>query len=467
MDANSTPGPLPINGVSPTDILRRILAHASSCYGHPGRCRQALPTGTGHTITSIAHNSCGNTPDSLLLSHVCSRWRNLILDTPTMCQWASIFISSPTDQQLHLLKLWLERSQSCALDISFDYCSDTGHGSFKPIVKLLAGDAARCISFKFMSLVQRMPGTFGEYIPPGSFNALKTLESSFVGMGDSTFLDDFAVTFFGPGSNLLVCRLLEFRALSTIPRINPTWSHNLTSLSLFAFGRDLSILPMFSNSPELVSLTLGFSFCEADPAQSVMVTLPKLRYLILLHLQASNFVLDWLTLPQLCNLSAVNSLCDGPTAPAVWAGLQGMLERSNCSLKCFSLTHRRADMTKEVYLAEQLSTPNFSALTELELLQNDVGNTIVEALTTSVGNDDRSPSHEILPRLETLGLRSCSTDDGKLGQMVLSRFRKAKGTLKRITLGTRGNEGSHVMDRAVFWQLEKEGFKFKWNFGIA
>jgi len=287
MDANSAPTPPPIdlNVVSPPDILRRILALASSCYGHPGRCH-ALPSGTGHTITSVAHNLCSNTPDHLLLSHVCSRWRKLILHTPTM--WASIFISSPTDQQLHLLKLWLERSQSCALNISFDYCSDTGHGSFKPIVKLLVGGTARCVSFEFMSLVQRnMPGTFGEYILPGSFNALKTLRSSFVGMDDTTFLDDFAVTFFGPGSNLRVCKLIEPQALSTLPRINPIWSQKLTNLSLFVFGGDLSILPMISNSPELVSLTLGFSFCEADPAQSVMVTLPKLRYLILRHLQAS------------------------------------------------------------------------------------------------------------------------------------------------------------------------------------
>ena len=104
-----------------------------------------------------------------------------------------------------------------------------------------------------------------------------------------------------------------------------------------------------------------------------VVTLPTLRNLILRHLQESNFVLDWLTHPQLCNLSTVNSLCDGP-APAVSASLQGMVERSNCSLKYFSLIHRRTDMAKEVYLAEQLSTQNFSALTELELLQDDLGN---------------------------------------------------------------------------------------------
>ena len=458
------PGHLANNVTSPPDILRRILALASSCYDHPSLCH-SLPR-TGHTITSVAHNLCRNTPDPLLLSHVCSQWRNLILDTPTM--WASIFISSPTDKQLHLLKLWLERSQRCALDILFDYCSDKGQGSFKPIVKLLVGDAARCISFEFLSrdrARRNMPGTFGEYILPGSFNALKTL-SVFIGTDDRIFLDDFAITFFTPGSDLRVCRLTEPQALSTIPRINPTWSQNLTSLTLFAFGGDLSILPMISNSPSLISLTLGFSICEADPAQSVMVTLPKLRYLILRHIQESNFVLDWLILPQLSNLSTVDSLCDGSTTPAVWAGLQGMLERSNCSLKYFSLIHERTNMTNEGYLAEQLSSQSFSALTDLELLQQDMSNTIVEALTTSAGNDE-SASHEILPRLETLGLRSCSADDGKLGEMVLSRFRTANGTFKHIRLGTRGNEDSHVTDRAVLRQLEKEGFTFQWTFGIA
>jgi hypothetical protein len=460
MDAKFPPGHL----ASAPDILRRILALASSCYDYPHLCH-SLPR-TGHTITSVVHNLCRNTSNPLLLSHVCPPWRNLILDTPTM--WASIFISSPTDKQLHLLKLWLERSQRCALDILFDYCSDKGQGSFKPIVKLLAGDAARCVSFEFLShdrARRNMAGTFGEYIQPGSFNALKTL-SVFISTDDRTFLDDFAITFFTPGSDLRVCRLTELQALSTIPRINPAWSLNLTSLTLFAFGGDLSILPMISNSPSLISLTLGFSICEADPAQSVMVTLPKLRYLILRYIQESNFVLDWLILPQLSNLSTVDSLCDGSTAPAVWAGLQRMLERSNCSLKYFSLIHERTDMTKEEYLAEQLSSQNFSALTDLELLEKDVGNTIVEALTTSFGNDE-SPSHEILPRLETLGLRSCSTDDGKLGQMVLSRFRRAKRTFKHITLGTRGNEESHVIDREVFRRLEKKGFTFQWTFRMA
>ena len=119
-------------------------------------------------------------------------------------------------------------------------------------------------------------------------------------------------------------------------------------------------------------------------------------------------------------------------------------------------------MTKEEYLAEQLSSQKFSALTDLEVLQKDTSNTIVEALTTIVGND-KSVSHEILPRLETLGLRSYSTDDGKLGPMVLSRFRRTKGTFKHIRMGTRGNEELHVIDREVFRRSEKEGFTFQWR----
>jgi hypothetical protein len=119
-------------------------------------------------------------------------------------------------------------------------------------------------------------------------------------------------------------------------------------------------------------------------------------------------------------------------------------------------------MTNEEYLVEQLSSRNFSALTNLELVGENMSNTIVEALTTSLQGNDDSPSREILPRLETLGLQTCSTDDGKLGLMVLRRFRKAGGTFKHFKLGTKGNGDAHPMDREVFQQLKKEGLTFQW-----
>lgn len=54
-------------------------------------------------------------------------------------------------------------------------------------------------------------------------------------------------------------------------------------------------------------------------------------------------------------------------------------------------------MITEGYLSEQLAAANLSALTEL--LQKDMNNTVAEALTTtSVGNDDESPSHEKLEK---------------------------------------------------------------------
>ena len=71
-----------------------------------------------------------------------------------------------------------------------------------------------------------------------------------------------------------------------------------------------------------------------------------------------------------------------------FSGLQGMLERSNYSLRYFSLMQERTNMTKEGYLAEQVPSQNFSVLTDPELLQKDMSNTIVEVLTTSVGNDE-------------------------------------------------------------------------------
>jgi len=445
----------------PSDILRVILALASTCHSQSSECNP-LPR-TSPSITSVSHNQCRETPDPLLLSYVCSRWRNLILDTPTM--WTSIFISSPTEKQLHLLNLWLERGQSCLIDLFFDYSPDLDGGTFKAIVQHLAAHAARLTSFEFISRDQTharrdMPTRFGEYIQPGSLTTLKAL-SVFFSTDDRTFLDDFAITFFHPGSNLRICRLTEPQMFSIIPRINRTWSLHLTSLTLFAFGSDLSILPLISNSPSLISLTLGFSICEPDPARSMMVTLPKLQHLILRHVQDCNFVLDWFTLPQLSYLWTVDCFCDGPSVTAIWSGLQAMLERSNCSLKNFSLIHERTNMTNEEYLVEQLSSQKFSTLTNLELWGENMSNVIVEALTTSLGNDE-NPSSEILPRLESLGLQSCSTDDGKLGLMVLRRFRKVGGTFKQFKLGTNDHGDAHAMDREVFQQLQKEGLIFQW-----
>ena len=123
-------------------------------------------------------------------------------------------------------------------------------------------------------------------------------------------------------------------------------------------------------------------------------------------------------------------------------------------------------MTNEEYLAEQFLSRNFSALTNLELVGENIYNTIVEALTPMRGNEE-SPSREILPKLETLGLQTCSTDDGKLGLMALRRFRRVEETFKHFKLGTKGSDNAHTMDREVFQQLKKEGLIFQWGFAVA
>jgi hypothetical protein len=71
------------------------------------------------------------------------------------------------------------------------------------------------MSFEFLSRNQAQRN-----IQSGSFNALKTL-SVFIDTDDRIFLDDFAITFFAPRSDLRACRLTEAQALNAVPQNQP------------------------------------------------------------------------------------------------------------------------------------------------------------------------------------------------------------------------------------------------------
>ena len=78
----------------------------------------------------------------------------------------------------------------------------------------------------------------------------------------------------------------------------------------------------------------------------------------------------------------------------------------------------------------------------------------------------KAPVTKFSPDSKRWDYKLCDDGNFKLGRMVLSRFRKAKRTFKHITLGTRDNEDSHVMDREVFRKPETEGLTFQWPFGM-
>src|ERR1700761_7936870 len=51
--------------------------------------------------------------EPLTLSHVCVHWRSVAISIPML--WAAIWIDRPRAAHIHMVELWVERSQSCLL----------------------------------------------------------------------------------------------------------------------------------------------------------------------------------------------------------------------------------------------------------------------------------------------------------------------------------------------------------------
>ncbi|KAJ7435771.1 hypothetical protein B0H11DRAFT_1755680, partial [Mycena galericulata] len=59
----------------------------------------------------------------LFLGHICRKWRDISLSTPSLWTSITLLLGNVTahQRQLHLLELWLSRSRSCPLLISLHF----------------------------------------------------------------------------------------------------------------------------------------------------------------------------------------------------------------------------------------------------------------------------------------------------------------------------------------------------------
>ncbi|KAJ7437597.1 hypothetical protein B0H11DRAFT_1885146 [Mycena galericulata] len=91
------------------------------------------------TCTSVSPSS-RNSP--LFLGHICRKWREIALSTPWLWTVINLHLGDVAthQRQIHLLEVWLTRSRSCPLSISFYYklpfaYVDAPHHSVKEFLK--------------------------------------------------------------------------------------------------------------------------------------------------------------------------------------------------------------------------------------------------------------------------------------------------------------------------------------------
>ncbi|KAF8971258.1 hypothetical protein BDZ97DRAFT_1788578 [Flammula alnicola] len=405
-----------INEVLPDDILAEILTHSVVCsHSHSKleqigeRCTPApVDRSLISKVTSIYHHHCISTPDPLLLSQVCSRWRD----------------------QLQLLQLWLARSGQLPISIFFRHHEDAK--SFRSLFQLLS--SIDLIIYKDGSA--DTPARIEEFISP---NSLKSLEYP-------SFVDDFARILFQSSS----LHTLKWGSASIYHRVPPSWLQ-LRSIELFKFNLttltaisackqleklhiiDCTIYEMGTNNAFLRLISTGMNTSPLSPMDNITVLI--LRALFLKHV---------------VHIREPHS---------TWDAVKEMLLRSACSLEKFSFIDKSIRFSEEHLSSPVFSRTSENTLVELTLASLMLLDRVISRLSMVSGDNNTEDSHGILPNLKTLELRGCSATDGATSRIVSSRCQNKQASLSRIQVRTNAARSSHVQDVDVLETLAREGLQ--------
>ncbi|KAJ7937757.1 hypothetical protein B0H13DRAFT_1852393 [Mycena leptocephala] len=234
-----------------------------------------------------------NPASPLFLGHICHKWREIAVSTPSLWTTISLTLADITspDNGLRLLEIWLARSRDCPLSISLiDDCPWPHAVSFAN--QFVAAIVPHCRRWHALQLKMRSR----HY---SNFQRAPKLEMLILNSAINLDTFDF------PWHQLMFLHVREGGSLQDLVQILRT-AVNLTHLGAqHVYSRDDTVidLPPISPLPHLGTLAIGRF---AHPT-------------INLHRQ----LLDLLTLPALTHLKIVE-----PLLPTV----EGLITRSQCPL---------------------------------------------------------------------------------------------------------------------------------------
>lgn len=407
----------------------------------------------------------------MLLTRICSRWRDVAISTPRMWNYIDFYV----DEQLNtkpftitMWKVWLSRSGSCPLHIKVSFQPPkTSHFPYRPIVDMLASCSRRWRQIFF-----RIPFSLGHFSAvKGSIPILKVftvlLTSTSVELRTLAILED------APNLSSLS---IESASLVLTPHQLPwaqlTWFCGVdllieSHISILRYCRNLVGCHLFCRHPPRISSVSAFPV--------IMHTLREL-HIHTVYSAFCGYIFDSLSCPSLINL------CIDPpmsTTAILWPQdrLSSFLARSSCTLRRLSLGNISLENPSLVDCLGELPS-----LFELHIREiNTIIPTVTSPLFDRMTHGRQFPVGDqpkiLVPMLKVFRLDNTSAPKSEVLAMIRSRWnlmevdnigQNVQGTssltrLKSVHLGFRHKHDCEQLARAR--DLRDEGLDIRITVG--
>lgn len=401
----------------------------------------------------------------IVLSHVCSYWRDVAVDLPHLWLWLSLS-SCPTKHRHHYMELaraYMDRAKGMGMVIHYRDAEADTH-SFRAFpsgqgVKCAPADE-RCFCALDL-IVSRIAEirVLELYIGHASVARLSSIPSSSV-----TSLRNLVIRFLEGGERT---RLLSnlYMSSSTIRRV--TWSTyfgvctipppvcvpwtQLDAVHLYESPITITtFLDMLASGQNLtdVSVRLSPDARRLIPLQERIIQ-DALQTLMVYGEDYLDDAFNYIHLPSLRHLtlhSRMDQVHSWPFADEL--SLYHFVGGINPSLESFKLTPGGI-MTENGFM-NILSLPQMSRLKKLDFRLSRISDSFFMHMKPG-------PSIPILPHLEMLRVAKCATTDGVVGRMMRSRHKYCY-PLRHLDMAfMRQEQGLHLQDAAEFRRLRMYG----------
>ncbi|KAL0945280.1 hypothetical protein HGRIS_000789 [Hohenbuehelia grisea] len=399
-----------------------------------------LPSELLADIFALCHAMMEDDPSlgcaRVILSHVCPRWRGIILSMPLL--WSTINVYGSQDLNRPRVQEHLRRSASCLLSVRI-YADKADH--VEDSIELVVAHAQRLKALHFFMINSHASPNL-DLLRTSAFPALETL-----GVSIRNWQQQDADSIFHLLSTSPRIRSLMWDGPGGLPS-SPCWMA-FTEIDIWNTLSFQDVHTLLSQCHNVVDLQLLRVSSGGPLVNEVMVTLHQLTTLSLRATQPLDDLLDRLRLPSLKRLSLKYNH-HNPSYDHSCGVLDSLLVRSECTLE--ELTFRDDYMPSKA-LDQLLRIP------KLDIVFPKLTDRTLRTLTR------RGDSICIMPRLESLSFMRSRSTDGVLGDMVTSRSESGGGqhAVGKLECLQTAVEVSRSRDRCALDVLKAQGMDINYE----